>query len=33
MLAPLSPGAHLIHFHGTAGTFTLDITYSLTVTK
>ncbi len=34
MLAPLWPGNHLIHFHGSAPNgFTLDITYHLTVTK
>jgi hypothetical protein len=34
MLAPLSPGAHVLHFRGTVGdpvNFTLDITYHLNV--
>ena len=31
MLAPLSVGQHVIHFTGTAGEFTLDITYNLMV--
>ena len=31
MLAPLSVGEHTIHFTGTVGTFSLDITYNLTV--
>ena len=31
MLAPLSRGAHTLRFHGAAGTFTLDVTYHLTV--
>jgi hypothetical protein len=35
MLAPLPPGPHTIHFHGSfpVWQFTLDITYYLTVTK
>jgi len=31
MLAPLSVGQHTIHFTGTVGSFTLEITYNLTV--
>jgi hypothetical protein len=31
MLEPLSVGQHTIHFHGSEGSFTLDITYNLTV--
>jgi len=35
MLPPLRPGNHVIHFHGAGagGSFTLDITYHLTVAK
>ena len=33
MLEPLSVGQHTIHFAGTVGTFTLDITYNLTVAQ
>jgi len=36
MLAPLSPGFHLIHFHGIGSPgsgFTLDVTYHLMVEK
>jgi hypothetical protein len=33
MLKPLSPGKHLLHFHGSIPSFnfTLDITYQLTI--
>jgi hypothetical protein len=35
MLAPLGAGNHVIHFHGVGGggSFTLDVTYNLTVAK
>jgi hypothetical protein len=33
LLTPLRPGEHILHFHGTIGDFTLDVTYNLTVLK
>ena len=33
MLSPLPRGLHVIHFHGEAGTWVLDVTYNLTVKK
>jgi hypothetical protein len=33
MLAPLAIGKHTINFGGTSGTFTLDVTYDVTVFK
>ncbi len=33
MLRPLAPGAHTLHFGGSVGTFTLDVTYNLTVVE
>jgi hypothetical protein len=31
MLQPLSTGNHTLHFGGTKGTFSLDVTYNLTI--
>jgi len=33
MLAPMIPGPHTLHLKGIAGTFVLDVTYHLNVTK
>lgn len=33
MLRPLAEGNHVVHFGGTTGLFTLDITYNLTVVE
>jgi len=33
MLEPLPPGQHFVHFAGGNGTFALDVTYHLTITK
>jgi len=33
MLSPLHPGYHVLHFGGVSGSFALDITYHLNVTK